>query len=455
MTHDEEQKILFRQFLEKRTFTYWRNRQARDDKSYDCELELIISPTCNTKCSYCYYKNYAYKYTHPVEMATRENIIGNIKKLFKWLKHDNLSPKTIEIFSGEFLNLPYHLEVLELLEQEVTAPTVVILPTNGTFFRSQKLTDYVQDLMNRFNFENSKINIILSLSCDGKYLDNDTRAMRDGTPYTDEFYDRMFKFGAANNFSFHPMVGPKGIERWIDNFDWYIDNIMKYYHIPEQEAFFHIYLLEVRNPDWTEEEFKHLRKFVDHLVERSFNAYDRDPRRYYEEFVSTKNFNFFSGLTSIISRGLGCSIQQCFAVRTGDLALVPCHRSSYKGYNAGYLEIDDEGNMDIRLENPNTYMFINSYDCKNITRCEHCPIRYICSLECIGCNFEVNHDFFTPVESVCQLEYVKNYEIAKKFEEIGILDYVIESFERSSGVEAKGHVTELKNLQKLIKENRQ
>ena len=81
----------------------------------------------------------------------------------------------------------------------------------------------------------------------------------------------MFRFGARNLIKYHPMIGAKGIERWVDNFDWYVENIQKYYKIPKKEALEKLYLLEVRNPDWSTKELKDFKVYLRgaHLLRRS------------------------------------------------------------------------------------------------------------------------------------------------------------------------------------------
>lgn len=455
MNHNDEQKALFLDYLDKHIFSYWRGEGG--EQGYEAELELTVTPTCNTKCVYCYYNNFAEKYIYPKEINCTENIIKNCEEVMKWLQKNNYRPRAIEIFSGEFINLPYCQTILDIIDKYAAKGTEVVIPTNGTFCRSEKTLEKAQKLLDEYNpsCENHNIFIFYSLSVDGKYLDNDTRAMKSGTLYDDAFYDRLFTFAAKNHLLFHPMVGALGIDKWPNNYDWYIKNVMDYFHCDERAAFRKIYLLEVRNPDWTAGECEDMERFVNYLVDKTFKAYNNDVECYWENFLTGRNnFNFFSGLLSTCGRGLGCSIQQCFAVRLGDLALIPCHRTAYKGYNACYLRFDEDSNLDIEIENPNMYMFIQSFDAKNGVMCSDCPINSMCSHYCLGANYEVNKDFFIPVKSVCLMEYAKAKALVEAFDRIGVLPKVIELYSHSNNAESKLKLAQITNLIKVIKENR-
>ena len=452
MTYNDEQKALFLNYLDNHTFCYWKGSK---DKYYETELELIISPTCNTKCTYCYYNNYAEKYIYPNKINCKDKIIDNCEQIMKWIAKNHYNPGTIEIFSGEFINLPYCQEILDIIDKYAPKGTAVVIPTNGTFCRSEKTMEKAQKFLDKYEFSCKDHNIYIhySLSVDGKYLDNITRAMKDGTQYDDIFYDRLFTFAAKNQLLFHPMVSANGIEKWLDNYDWYIENVMKYFDCNEIEAFQKIYLLEVRNPDWSAEECKYLEKFVKYLVNKTFKAFNSNIEDYWNNFLrGAHTFNFFSSLISTISRGLGCSIQQCFAVRLGDLALVPCHRTAYKGYNACYLKFDENSNLDIELENPNMYMFVQSFDARNGVLCSDCPISSLCSRYCLGANYEVNKDFFIPAKNVCLMEYAKIKSLVEAFNEIGVLDKILLEYEKySNQPHARIKFAQITNLRNIIK----
>lgn len=425
MTYKEEQKNLFKSYLDNHVYSYWKPNNICQ---YNQGLELILTSVCNTKCSYCYYKNFGKELNDPC-ISTKDNILKNAEKFLKWLNKENMKPNSIDIFSGEPLNLPYIDELISMIIDRLPGVPITI-PTNGTYCRSDKSLQKVEDLLNKWN---TKSSVFLSMSVDGKYLDNDTRAMRDGKLYDDAFYDRLFKFIKKYNLAVHPMVGPKNIDKWCDNLDWYVDNLSKYLDCDKAHALSRIYLLEVRNPDWTDKELADLSKFCNYLTNRAFEFYDKDKYCFVDNFLlGDLGCNFYSGLISVMPRGLGCGIQQEFAIRLGDMKLVPCHRIAYDGFNACTIKIDDNYNIDYDLENENLYMMIMNFNAKYATKCCDCPINTLCSYSCLGCNFEVNHDFFTPVESVCKLEFIKNYSLIDALNKLGVLDVLISRLEKRS-----------------------
>lgn len=420
-----EQKNILLSFLDIHCFKNWKILPSkRPENIYVNGLEMMISPICNTKCSYCYIKNYSDK-LYPCNYD-ENTLLENCDKLMNWIYLNKYYPERIEIFSGEFFNLPFWKKYLNIiikyldLMEEGTGIKLVI-PTNGTFLFNESKTQEINEYINYL--KNKNYSIYLSLSIDGKYLDNETRPLRNGKKYDDSFYDRAFKFAKDQDLCFHPMIGAKGIDKWIDNFDWFISNIQKYFNLTRKEAFSRIYLLEVRNPDWSNSELKYFYKFLNYLLDNIFEGCKSN----YEKFLCFKynGLNIFSQMISCVGRGLGCSFQSTFDVRMGDMALIQCHRTAYDELLAGHLLID-KNILDIDIKNVNSYIFSNSFDFKYTNNCVDCPISNICIGPCIGCNYEVNKELYTMVPTVCKLEIVKVLTIIERLENEGILDYIIQ-----------------------------
>lgn len=445
MTHKEEEKNLFMSFLNTHFFYGWKNTS---NSGYRNSIELEVSPTCNTQCSYCYYKNFQ-NYLYPAHINKSNQIVENCKKLLDWIVSENFKNiSSFDIFSGEFFMFPRYKDILNLIcdaNRRMGTHIIISLPTNATFCLSEEKTREVQEVIDNVTEQGTPIR--LSLSIDGYYLDNETRKLKNGELYTDEYYDRAFRFGEENKFAYHPMVGAKGIENWEKNFDWYIKNITKYYGISERKAYELIYLLEVRNPDWTESELKHFYNFIYNLVKRTYSVYD-GVKDYVENYMFVGQSNLFSSLIGHVSRGLGCSIQSTLMVRLGDLAIVPCHRTSYDEYIAGYMKFTENG-MDIELKNPNTYMMIEGFDSEKCSVCSGCPINHLCGKFCYGCNYEINKDFFTPVRSVCKLEMTKVLALSRAIKDLGILNYIKDN---SNNFFLKEKVSEIENFLKNTSE---
>lgn len=422
----EEQKKLLNSFLNIHCFKNWKILPSRrSENEYVNSLEMMVSPVCNTSCTYCYMKNYS-DFLYPCSY-NKDLLINNCKKVMTWLKKENFYPSSIEIFSGEFFNLPFWKEYLQIiyncLEQMPEGKKVpVIIPTNGTFFYSEEKTLEIQNYFDHIYDRGFITN--LSLSVDGYYLDNITRPFKDKKKYTSDFYDRMFKFGARNSLSFHPMVGPKGISNWIKNFDWYVENIQKYYKISKKDALKRLYLLEVRNPDWKTSELIDFELFLNHIVDVLFEGCSSSEEKFY--LLKKNNLNMLAILTlSQECGGLKCSFQHCLSLRMGDLALVQCHRTSYNELLGGHLKISDEGKLDIEAHNVNSYILSNSFDYKYMPRCENCSISSFCNGPCLGCNYEVNKDLYTVVPTVCDLEYIKIKTLIERMDKENLLNKII------------------------------
>lgn len=442
MTYDEEQKLLLNNFLEKQIYCYWRDSdkdcQECSSKSdgYQHSLELIISSACNTQCTYCYYKNFK-EDLNPTSICGKDNILRNLEALLIGLSSKELKPSNIEIFSGEFFRLPYYKDILNLLKKYIKHKCAISIPTNCTFALKDSWTEEIESILAEFN--NSNLQLWLSLSCDGYYLDNTTRPLRNKKLYSDDYYDRLFKFAAKHKYSFHPMISAHGIRYWKDNFKWFMDNIQKYYNVDKKEAYRYLYLLEVRNPDWTPENLKDLDNFIDYLLgdlkntfkdSTAIELFGIDLKKSSSKGCSTKRplLNLFGSLASTTGRGIGCSLQTSYAIRLGDLRIVPCHRTAYEGFSAGYYKREDleKGILKAEPENFLVFMATQSFSYKNLSSCNSCIISNLCTGPCIGCNYEVNKDFFTPVNPVCALEKSKIISMIKAFDKYDMFDFLIQ-----------------------------
>ena len=410
LRYEKENKQILKDYIKSTCF-------QRKDSPYENRLELIVLPQCNTKCSYCYYKNYSHL-SYPHDIRKIDNIMPNLKKVVDWDKANGYQFHEVEIFSGEFFKLPFYEEFIDYIMENT--PYEVVIPTNGTFAFSEEETQKIEKLLEKY----AKGRIFISLSIDGKYLDNETRALRNGTQYTDEFYDRLFRFASKHKFAFHPMIGAKGIEHWKENYLWYVKMVEKHWNIPEQDARRLIYLLEVRNPDWSPKELKHLQEFIEFLIQRNFEI-SKDADDFIFNYLNAKGVNFFGRFMGNCSRGMRCALQEDFSVRLGDLALVPCHRTAYPGYNAGYLSFEGK-EFDIELENPAMYMFMRAHDQKTGVDCINCPIVNICSQNCAGACLEVNKDPFVPIKTVCYLEWTIVIAFVNAIEKLGLWNRIYE-----------------------------
>ena len=370
-------------------------------------------------------KNFKKK-LYPQETLNEDNLLRNIKYLINYLTKNKYWIENIDIFSGEFFNIPYYGKILDvLIEYYKKCPNGfyrrLSIPTNGTFILYDKKVFKIKEYIKKF--EELNVNINLSISIDGKLLDNHNRQFIDYKhSYTDDFYNKLFDFAREYNFGFHPMIHSHHIERWQENIEWFMYNLTKRYGC-EKEAMKHLYLLDVRNPDWSEKQLRDYSKFMKYIYKRTFQIYGNDKEKYFNNFIRQKGMNHLGSVFSSHGRGIGCSIQSTLCVRIGDLHIVPCHRTSYEGYSGGKFIVKDDEIIDIVSINPELYMNIMTYNIKSVYPCSTCPINNLCNEYCLGTNYEINKDFFIPVPSVCKMQFVKAHSVAEVLDEIGLLKY--------------------------------
>lgn len=439
---------LYTDFFERRFIKPWKE----ESNVPKANLELIVSPVCNTKCTYCYYKNFQPEIYPLDERCGHKNLSENLDKVIKWINKNDFKIERLELFSGEFFNLPFFEEFLTKL-LELTSIQRIMLPTNSTFLFSEERTKRVENLLNRYPGR-----IALSLSFDGIYTDNFTRPLRNGNQYPEDFYDKVFEFAAKYNFHFHPMISAPSAQYWKKTFLWFKDNIKKYFKCDTITALNKVYLLEVRNPDWTDEQLDYLKDFLDFLTDYCFDLFP-SPEKFVKNVINSHFLNIFHPFVGGNQRGMGCSIQNTLQIRLSDLEIVPCHRTAYEGYLPAKMVIDEEGNLSLNTSgshSPLLGMMVWYMNFRNSNSCANCPIRYICTGPCWGCNYEVTGDFFKVPETVCKLEKTKIFKLSEKLEEKGILTYMINNPDKVSMKESsrKEIVNTLRLLRDIIRRSR-
>ena len=416
MSYNQQDKELFLDFLDRHFFQGWK---AGDENSNS--LEFILTQTCNTKCSYCYYKNFGNE-LNPVSCFDWERTISNIELTLKWAASNKYKIPSIEIFSGEFFNTPHWQRILDILLNE--SSSMIVIPSNCTFLFNDEKTELISDYLNRY-----RNRLFISMSIDGKFLDNETRPLRNGKKYTDDFYERAFDFSVRHHLGMHPMIGAKGINKWIENYEWLLGMYEKR-GLTRKQAIGLTYLLEVRNPDWRKEDMASLAKLMIHLVKLIHSEYP-DPEECVQALMTRgKNCNILGSVLCHTPRGLGCSFQTTLFLMPNSMELALCHRLSYKGYKTATLHLEEDGATDLDIQNPLEGMMLYGFDQKKIYKCSNCDIREICVGPCLGVNYEVNRDPMVPVDTVCELEHWKVYGIIKGIKEEGLIPYVLRVFER-------------------------
>jgi len=327
----------------------------------------------------------------------------------------------MEIFSGEPTIKPIFYEfvdyIIEKYKDKEKKPTIVV-PTNMTFILYPDLVDKMEKLI--IKGRQNGINIVLSASIDGKFMEqNRPFKVESADKRDDDYYDKVFEFAKKWGIGFHPMVYGENIEKWKLNFLWF-QEMFKKHDIP----FDAIYLLEVRNAEWTREQMKEFGEFLKFLIKWTFNnIFNGDKEKFVRFLFDRRGYNILNPFSKV-GRGLGCSIQSTMFVRLGDLSIVPCHRTSYEKFVYGRFVVKDGKIVDIEALNPELMLAIYSYDAKNSPYCSTCPIKNVCSHGCLGSQYEITGDLFTPIPTVCALEHVKIFSIIEALKEIGVLSIV-------------------------------
>ena len=395
------------------------------------EVEFIVSPKCNLACKYCYVNKFYHK-TYPDEIYNPTIVRQNIMKVLKAYTKKGLAPD-IEIFSGEFFSQQIGYDVLDDIYNYYKdlplelRPSTMCIPTNCTFICSEELTQKVGEIIQRY--WSIDIMLYLSASVEGLYLeenrphthniDIDLDVVRDQA-----YYDRLCEFCNQYGFGYHPMVAAQGIEKWIQNFDWWQEQFKK--HGIEWDS---IYLLEVRDgaDAWTPQQIAEYQKFLRHIFYFAYNKFENKKEFlgwmlgvyreesgnvYARRVPSTRpswdeGFNILMSPFTSNSNGIGCNIQQHTAIRCADLAIYPCHRLMYEPHLLGKYKIDDEYNITIEPEHVELAVTLPLMDQSLFAKCSECPINQLCGHGCLGSQYETTKDLLTPCPNICNLNYAK------------------------------------------------
>lgn len=396
-------------FLKRNFFDKW----AENDGS--TFLELIVSDKCDHNCSYCYYRKYGHHFFNE-ETRKEENILKNLDMVLRWLGKNNYRPK-IDIFSGELFSTETGFKVLDRVIDYLRPGEYTVIPSNMSFIFDDEKTERVLSLKKKAGMKD--VGVLLSGSVDGKYME-ENRPLLDGRKRDDEYYHKMFSFAAERRVGFHPMIYSKGIERWKENFLWFMKNYEKY-GIDKKN----FYLLEVRNAEWNKEQSLEFGKFVRFLTHWTWDFCGRNKNAFMDFMFKDGGFNILSDLFAGTGRGIGCSIQSSFAITLGDLTFPACHRTAYKFFLGGRFIVENGEIVRIQAENFLTYINIKSYDATTQPYCESCYIKHLCTKGCLGSQFETTGNIFIPIPSVCRLEHIKVISILRALKEINVLGEII------------------------------
>lgn len=396
-------------------------------------VEFIVSPRCNLGCRYCYVHRHR-KDIFGEECFNEEATITNLKLFLKWLEKNRFNP-SIEIFSGELLAQDIGYKVLETIYEHfeklepLMRPASIVIPTNYTFMCKQEAIDRVEAIRAKLN--SIGIPLCLSASFDGKYMEDNRPYLHDldvdlgGGVRDDAYYDRVFEYTAKTNGGLHPMLYSRGMEDWPKNFDWFQQK-MEEYKIPWEA----IYLLHVRNEEWTAEQIEASNRFIEHLYAFIWEKVNHNPEHMAGFILKGGGFNLLAQPFTNCGRGLTCGIQGQFTVRLSDMMMYPCHRLGYKDFWFGRM-VPDEENI-LRYENYNAELLIATYSLskKGMPLCAQCPINHLCSGCCLGAQYEATQNFMAPIPTICALQHANIVTGMKCLKKYGAWKYLLETMDQ-------------------------
>ena len=406
MDFKEENDELGRSFLERMYFEEWK-KDVKDRSGNRTSLELDSHFDCNLDCKYCYVAKYGDELYPDEDDST---LYENAEKVMEWLVENGMNP-SLELFAGEPLVKDVNFEILEMIFQKFEdvekSPPDIVIPTNFTWVKSDKYLEKVEELM--VKSREAGMPVHLSASIDGKYCADN----RPPIDFTEEDYEKIFDFAKEWNCGFHPMIYSEEIENWKDNWRWFQEKFDEY-----GMPFNNIYLLEVRNREWSKEQINEFGEFLKWLID--WTVYKVGKERLLD-FIFDDGYNILSHSFCTVGRGIGCSIQSTVFLRLADLGIGPCHRLSYDQFMLAELVEEDGKIEDVDVKKPELLIGHTAFHNEYQPMCEKCTINKLCTGQCLGAMYEYTGDIFSPVPNVCRLEYKKVASLIEKFRELGLL----------------------------------
>ena len=415
-------------------FSQWKEGS---DNPIRKNIEFQVTYTCNLSCKYCYVNRHGND-LYPKEIRDKDKIIENLKKVIDWIDINKYKIKNWNIFSGSFFSqeigfmfMDAMYDKLKKVKNKEIYPKVISIPTNLTFILDDETTKKVENIIEKFK----KIGIRVHLSCsvEGKYMEQNRPfkgnlelgneegkhlfVPKEKEPRDDEYYEKVFQFVSKWGYGFHPMIYSKDINKWKENFIWF-QKMFKKYNINHDS----IFLLEVRNVEWSNKQLRDLKEFIKFVYKWVFeNIADRKKEKMVQLLENRDTINLiYSPLGSKRNKGMPCSIQSDMQIRMGDLHLVPCHRASYNGYEYGKFKTTEGSITGLEAINVEMATSIYSLNHESFPHCMTCPIKSICNKSCLGANMETEGDPFTVNPKVCQLNNTKVSAVAEALVDLGI-----------------------------------
>jgi radical SAM protein with 4Fe4S-binding SPASM domain len=433
-TYKQQNDELLQNMMEKTYFASWKlNWKRIVDKDPEAakkwkendifygnylSLEFQLNQHCDLDCLYCYEQRYGDIY-FPGKTSDKKIVAHNVDLMLDFLYENKMYPR-IEIFSGDPLVQTIGHTVIDKIitaaENGRQITSDISVPTNMSMLLYPNRRKSIEDLIERGR--KVGIRISLSASVDGAFMEENRPFKRKDKVRDAKYYDDLFRFAKKYSMGFHPMIYSHNMKNWKKNFMWFQKMFQKY-DIPWTS----LYLLEIRNIEWTDDDLYELYDFMRWLVHWTFNKLGRNPFAY---GTGGQYFNILASGFNTNGRGIGCSIQSSLQLRMGDFSWAMCHRLMYDKLNVGKFEVvDDKLTGKFDSANIEAHIGLQSADTLSFPKCETCMLKHLCNAGCLGSNFESTGDPYTTHPSVCQVEHYKILGILQGLADNKLLGHVL------------------------------
>lgn len=399
-------------------------------------LEFFITPYCNQKCNYCYLMKHK-EDLYPSNISDNKIILKNLRIFLDYcLEKKYFYIKQVDLFSGEIWGYPFGNQILDIILEYLDKGIQIkclCIPSNCSFCNSKDFLKIIENYILQFKIRHC--DLVFSISYDGVVLDNLSRPSLNQNIFdktNEKYIDNIFTFAEKYDFGFHPMISQFGIESQIENYAKWIELIKKYWGTKNFESTYGIVMqLETREVGWTDEKIVSYLKWLKFLIDTDIKEYfHNSPKDFCETCLKDgyQGDSRFGGTYmpySIQSMGpdlAGCDFATNLQLRLGDLAYVPCHRTSYKQFILGHYIVENNHIVDFYSENLPLMnsMYITGLRYKPF--CIDCPLLTNCSKNCFGANFEANKELFYPEPSNCNLQKAKVIFMIHYYKKLGFID---------------------------------
>jgi radical SAM protein with 4Fe4S-binding SPASM domain len=382
----------------------------------------------------------------------KQTYLDNLQALFALLTEKKIHINRWEIFGGDLFHdeiifdlfeafYNYYeplVEELSQFEAEFSGMiTEVIIPNNLSYFQNEKIFKRVAEW--RKKLTGIKVILGFSYSTDGKYA-VDSREQKE---LSDEYWDVQFARAAEIEAGFHPMISPENVDRWIENYDWWLHMYEKH-NLNHPAENFQPPMLEVRNDGWTDEKIESYMRFLHHLFMRRLEMCDNDIEKMaYHYFKGQEGPNrqrtdilphsgtmdpllLYPDKNRLKLERATCSIQELLHIDLADMSIVPCHRLAYEVFRAGKFIIEDGKIVDFDPHNVTAYLAIHTMNVNLTPECPNCVHNEACAKGCMGAQYEYIGEPFLNIPSVCNLLKAKHNFIIKMLNESGVLQKALD-----------------------------